>query len=110
MAPKIVSIVNATHNVLSVLDPDLPIDFAANSPLTQALQVQYHQAGIVTIGLQEGRRPSFARPGTHYFMLGSGAVAGQLGVELWFSLVIPYHTSPNTPVAEIPGMNTFRNR
>ena len=86
-------IFNASHNVLSILDPSLPMDFAANSPLTQALQVQYHDLGLNVIGVQEGRRPQFAKNGSHYHMIGAGAEAGQFGCELWFSIVIPYYTT-----------------
>jgi hypothetical protein len=58
--------------------------------MASALQAQYAYHMLHVIGIQEGRRPAFAKASQHYFMISSGAENGLYGCELWFSRFIPF--------------------
>ena len=71
---KVIALRIATHNVLSVLDASLPADMSYKSSVAQALELQYHQQNLHIICVQEGRRPQFAKPASHYFVVSSGSL------------------------------------
>ena len=57
---------------MSLADPDAPADELHISPVAAALQLQYHNHGLVGVGIQESRRPKFAKTASHYLMISGG--------------------------------------
>ena len=85
----------ATHNVRSIAcpsdadswqDPEL----TSSSIAMKALEEQYHEHSLIAIGLQEARRYQQKAVASMYYIIASDACDHNLGVELWFSLVLPF--------------------
>ena len=62
------------------------------SASVSALQAQYVKQNLLVVALQEARRFQHATSIGSYYVIASDSEAGNFGVELWFSLVIPFCT------------------